>query len=198
MSSDERRERLLRSGVELLSRRPHREISVEEIAEGAGVAKGLLYHYFPSKTDFIVSALGRGQAELADCLAADPSLPAGERFEASLSSFFDCLEKRPSGFASMSRGGREDPRIAAALRAGRAEQLARLMESLADWEGAPIPTDGGPTLESALQGWLFFCEGAVMRWRDQGGLGREELRVLLRSALDGALLAAAASEAASS
>lgn len=60
MTTDARREQLLASGVELLRRRPQHEVSIEEIAEAAGVSKGLLYHYFPTKTDFIVAALKRG------------------------------------------------------------------------------------------------------------------------------------------
>jgi AcrR family transcriptional regulator len=40
MDVDERREQLLRSGVELLGRRAYEEVSIEEIAAAAGVAKG--------------------------------------------------------------------------------------------------------------------------------------------------------------
>jgi hypothetical protein len=124
-------------------------------------------------------------------LAPDLSLPENDRLKASLDSFFDYLEARPYGCASIPRGG-EDTRITAALKAGRAEQLARLIEALTGWEQAPASTEPSPALETALQGWLFFCEGAVLRWLKRDGLEREELRTLLRKALEGALLAAAA------
>ena len=65
MSTDARREQLLASGAELLGRRPYDEVSIEEIAAAAGVSKGLLYHYFPTKQDFLLAALERGQGELA-------------------------------------------------------------------------------------------------------------------------------------
>ena len=34
-----------------------------------------------------------------------------------------------------------------------------------------------------MQGWIFFVEGAVLRWLERGGLERDELRRLLRLAL---------------
>ena len=52
LSTDARREQLLDAGAELLGRRPYDEVSIEEIATAAGVSKGLLYHYFPTKQDF--------------------------------------------------------------------------------------------------------------------------------------------------
>jgi AcrR family transcriptional regulator len=62
LSSDERREHLLHAGVELVGRHGTADISIEEIARAAGVSKGLLYHYFPTKTDFFVAVLARSQA----------------------------------------------------------------------------------------------------------------------------------------
>ena len=40
------------AGARLLGARPFDEVSIEEIAAAAGVSKGLLYHYFPTKKDF--------------------------------------------------------------------------------------------------------------------------------------------------
>jgi len=194
MSTDARREHLLSSGVELLRSRPHHEVSIEEIAAAAGVSKGLLYHYFPTKTDFIVAALERGQLLLAEQLAPDPELPAVERLDASLDTFLDYVERHPAAFSAIFRGGGEDPRITAALDAGRAEQLETMLEALRSWEDAPVSTERTKALETAVQGWLFFVEGAVLRWLEQGGLDRVRLRVMLRTALGGAVFAAAAAE----
>src|SRR5690349_23629283 len=104
MSTEDRREQLLSAGVKLLQRRPHTDVSIEEIAEAAGVSKGLLYHYFPTKGDFIVAALERGQRELAERLAPDPSLPPVQRLDASLDAFLDYVEEHPAAFASIFRG----------------------------------------------------------------------------------------------
>jgi AcrR family transcriptional regulator len=46
MSPDGRREQLLELGVRLLSTRSLDELSIETLAEEAGISRGLLYHYF--------------------------------------------------------------------------------------------------------------------------------------------------------
>jgi len=58
-----RREQLLAAGAELLGRRPYDEVSLEEIAAAAGVSKSLLYHYFPTKTDYLLASLERGPGD---------------------------------------------------------------------------------------------------------------------------------------
>jgi AcrR family transcriptional regulator len=192
MSSEERREQLLGAGLELLGRCRYDEVSIGEMAAAAGVAKGLLYHHFPSKDELIVAVLEREQRELAERLAPDPSLAASERLEAGIEGFLDYVEGRPTALAVLSPGGNDSSEISAALKAGRTEQLARLVEALGNREPA---IEDGAVLETALQGWLCFCEGAALHHSKLGEPTREELRVLLRTALDGSLLAAALAEA---
>jgi AcrR family transcriptional regulator len=192
LTTDARREQLLVTGTELLQHRPHTEVSIEEIAEAAGVSKGLLYHYFPTKNEFIVAALERGQRELAARLVPDESLPPIQRLDASLDAFLDYVEAHPAAFAAIFRGGSEDPEITKALDAGRNEQLATLMAAIGEWDEAPVSTEATPELEAAVQGWLFFVEGTTLFWMERDGGDRTKLRVLLRTALGGALFAAAA------
>jgi AcrR family transcriptional regulator len=193
LSTDARREQLLASGARLLAERPFDEVSIEEIARAAGVSKGLLYHYFPTKKDFLIAALERGQEELAALTAPDPSLPPAEQLAASLDRFLDFVEEHEAAYAAIfrSRGG-GDPEIQAALDAGRRQRMDAVIESLATWEAAPASVARTPTLETAVQGWFFFIEGAVLRWLEQRDMGRDELRELLALALIGSLQAAEA------
>jgi AcrR family transcriptional regulator len=194
LSTDARREQLLASGARLLAQRPYDEVSIEEIARAAGVSKGLLYHYFPTKKDFLIAALERGQDELALLTAPDPGLPPAEQLTASLDRFLDFVEAHEAAYAAIfsSRGG-GDPEIQAALEAGRQQRMDAVIESLASWEPAPASVERTPALETAVQGWFFFVEGAVLRWLEHRDLERDELRELLGLALIGSLQAAAAS-----
>jgi AcrR family transcriptional regulator len=191
MSTEERREQLLSAGVELLQRRAHDEVSTEEIAAAAGVSKGLLYHYFPTKKDFILAAVERGQRELAERLRPDPTLRPEEQLDASLDAFLDYVEEHATAYTTIFTGGVADREIAAELAKGRGEQMEALLTALAGWESAPFSTRRTPALETAVQGWLFFVEGAVLRWLEHRDLDRAQMRALLRSALGGALMAAA-------
>jgi AcrR family transcriptional regulator len=192
LDSEERRELLLAAGARLLSHHAHDEVSIEDIAAAAGVSKGLLYHYFPTKKDFILAAIERGQRQLAARLRPDPNLEPEARLDASLEAFLDYVEENAAAFRAIFRGGDADVEIMAALEAGRAEQMATLMDALAGWEHSPVSTDPSPALETAVQGWLFFVEGAVLHWLEHRGLDRRQLVALLKTALVGALMAAAA------
>ncbi len=191
LSTDARREQLLASGAHLLAERPYDEVSIDEIARAAGVSKGLLYHYFPTKKDFLIAALERGQEELAELTAPDPELPPAEQLGASLDRFLDFVEEHEAAYTAIFRNrGGGDPEIQAALEAGRQQRMDAVIESLASWEAAPGDVDRTPGLETAVQGWFFFVEGAVLRWLEHRDLAREELRELLGLTLIGSLQAA--------
>lgn len=190
LSTDARREQLLACGARLLAARPYDEVSIEEIARAAGVSKGLLYHYFPTKKDFLIAALERGQAELAELTAPDPGLPPAEQLAASLDRFLDFVEAHEAAYAAIfrSRGG-GDAEIQAVLEAGRRQRMDAVIESLAAWQAAPTSVERTPVLETAVQGWFFFVEGSVLRWLERRDMARDELRELLGLALIGSLRA---------
>ncbi len=191
LSTDARREQLLSAGAQLLAERPYTEVSIEDIANAAGVSKGLLYHYFPTKKDFIMAAIELGEGELAELTAVDPGLHPAEQLTATLDRFLDFVEAHEAAYSAIfrSRGG-GDADIQAALDAGRQQRMEAMMESLSAWEGAPFAVERTAALEAAVQGWFFFIEGAVLRWLDDKAIERLQLRELLGQGLIGALRAA--------
>src|SRR4051812_45882941 len=68
---DERRAQLLSLGLERFSERSYDEVSIDDLARAAGISKGLLYHYFPTKRDFYIAALAQAAEQLL--AATDPS-----------------------------------------------------------------------------------------------------------------------------
>lgn len=193
MSTDERREQLLAAGAELLGRLPYNEVSIGEIAAAAGVSKGLLYHYFPTKKDFVLAALRRGERELGELTAPDPNLPPAEQLDAALDRFLDFVEEHAAAYMAIfrSRGG-GDAEVEAVLEQNRELRLSALIDSLGSWKDAPVQIERTPLLETALQGWVFFVEGAVLRWLERRDIERGELRRLLRHALIDSLVSASA------
>jgi AcrR family transcriptional regulator len=191
LSTDARREQLLAAGVQLLARRAHEDVSIEEIAAAAGVSKGLLYHYFPTKNDFLTAAIERGDEELAERMAPDPSLSPFEQLGASLDRFLDFVEEHEAAYAAIFRNrGAADPGLQAAIEAGRQRRMDAALETLFALRTAPADPKATAALETAVQGWFFFIEGAVLRWLDKRDIERAELRELLGRALLGALQAA--------
>lgn len=190
MKSDDRREQLLRAGSELLGQRSYEEVSIDEIARAAGISKGLLYHYFPTKRDFVLAVLREETERVTALTAPDPTLGPVEQIEASLDAFLGYVESHASGYATIFRNrGGGDPTIRAALEEGRERRIETVLDGIAAW----LPADSAresPALRSAVQGWIFFVEGALLRWLDQRDLERDELRELLKAVLIDSLCAA--------
>ena len=57
MDYDERRRLILDAATGLFLRRPYGQVSISDIADAAGVAKGLLHHYFGSKRDLYLQVV---------------------------------------------------------------------------------------------------------------------------------------------
>ena len=74
MRTDERREHLVRAGVDLLRDKPYDQLSIDDIAAAAGISKGLLYHYFPSKRDYLLEVVRATAAGIRAATTPDPAL----------------------------------------------------------------------------------------------------------------------------
>lgn len=70
--SEERRNEILAGALAVFSEKGFEGASVKEIAQRAGVAPGLLYHYFESKEDILFATLERYAFVPELCCAAEP------------------------------------------------------------------------------------------------------------------------------
>ena len=53
--------------------------------------------------------------------------------------------------------------------------------------GLGVGADPPPKLRVAARAWLWFMDGAILDWLEHRDLAREELKLLLLRALEGAL-----------
>jgi AcrR family transcriptional regulator len=185
LTTDARREQLVALGGEIFSERPFDEVSIDDIAAAAGISKGLLYHYFPSKRDFYVAVVRQAATEMQAVTETSPELEPLERLSAGLDHYLEYVETHARGFATVLRAGiGSDPEVAAIVEDVRAAMAGRILEDLP--LGAPAP----PGVRIAVRGWVGFAEAASLEWLERGELSRDELRELLVRALTGAVAAA--------
>ena len=185
LSVDERRAELLRIGMRLFSTRAYEEIWVEEIAELAGMSRGLLYHYFPTKRDFYVAVSREAAAEAGALTAPDPSLPPSERLHAGIDAFVRYAEEHSQGFLTAYRGSLAgDPEVRAIVEEGRQRQAARILELVAPDDEPP------PLLCIAVYGWIALAQSIIARWLQKREATREAVCELLSGALSGVIAAA--------
>jgi AcrR family transcriptional regulator len=181
---DERREDLLRVGMELFSSRAYDEIWVEEIAEEAGISRGLLYHYFPTKRDFYVAVTRAASAEAAELTAPDPALPPAEQVHAGIDAFLRYAEEHSQGFLTAYRGSLAgDPAVRAIVEEGRQRQAERILNLMGSTTDPPL------LLQFAVWGWIAFAQAVTARWLEERQPEREDVRDLLSKALYGAVSA---------
>jgi AcrR family transcriptional regulator len=183
LSGDERREHLLHVGVELVGRHGTADISIEEIARAAGVSKGLLYHYFPTKTDFFLAVLARSQAEMDQAVVRDRRLTPLEQFDRNLDGFLGFVDAHAEGYLAVVNARGRERRVQQLVEERRRRRVDELVALAAVLEDAPREVVRTPLLVAAIEGWIGFTEGVIVRWLNDRELSREEVHELLRTVL---------------
>ena len=183
LSGDDRREHLLSVGVDLIGRHGIDDVSIERIARAAGVSKGLLYHYFPTKDEFLLAVLARSQAEVDEHFERDPELSALEQFDRNLDGFLRFVDERAAGYLAVASARASEPRVQRLVESRRRERVDELVALAAALENRPRELVRTPVLEAGLDGWLGFSEGVILRWLRERKVTREQVHSLLRHAL---------------
>ncbi|WP_051324245.1 TetR/AcrR family transcriptional regulator [Candidatus Solirubrobacter pratensis] len=181
---DERRRRLLELGADLFTRFAYDELSMARIAKEAGISKALLYHYFPSKEAYFVATLEKAAAELEERTRPDPSLEPLEQLSGSLDAYLGWVEDYTDGYAKMLRSAGAVPEVRSMLERVRGETAQRIVDGLRGEDPAT------PVLRTAVSGWLWFMDGAILDWVEHRDIDRETLHGLLLGTLLGAVLTA--------
>ena len=181
---DERRRRLLELGADLFARFSYDELSMARIAREAGISKALLYHYFPGKQAYFAATLEEKAAELAALSEPDPAQAPLEQLESSLDAFLAWVEANAAAYAKLVRSAAAIPEVRDIVDRVREQTSRRILDGIVP--DGPSP----PALRAAVRAWLWFVDGAILDWVEQGDLSRERLRGLLLGTLLGAVAAA--------
>ncbi|MFD9908368.1 TetR/AcrR family transcriptional regulator [Streptomyces sp. NPDC059063] len=189
LSTEERKEQLLTVGSRLFAQNPYDEVWIEQVAEIAGVSRGLLYHYFPTKGHFFAAVVKRESQHMLRLTAAVPGLPVRAQLGAGLDAFLGYVETHAEGFRAFHRGeAAGDPVVRAVYREALAGQERQLLAALAtDPETAHL-SDDLPALRLAVRGWLAFMVAVCLEWLAEPELSRAQVRDLCARALLGAIL----------
>jgi AcrR family transcriptional regulator len=175
---DERRAQLVRLGIDLFAARSYDDVSIDELAREAGISKGLLYHYFPTKRDFYIATVHEASRQLIELTATSDDVPPLERLRVGLDAYVDYVDAHAPAYAALLRGGiGSDPEVERIVDATRALLCERLLAGLPQ----VTPTS---LVRTAMRGWLGFCEATSLDWIDQErSLPRDALRNLMLDVL---------------
>jgi AcrR family transcriptional regulator len=185
LSVDERRTQLLDLGRRLFNARPYDAISIDEIAAAAGISKGLLYHYFPSKRQFYVEVVRAGAEHVQRLTAVRPDLAPAAQLRESIDSFLTYVEKNAAAYGHLLRSGvGTDPEASAIVEGTRRAMVDQVLRSIG-------LADGRPLVRLVVRGWVGFSEGVTLEWADRRDVPRRDVLRLLATAFETTLTAAA-------
>jgi AcrR family transcriptional regulator len=183
LQTDERRRQLLEAGARVFTERSYDDASMAEVARAAGISKGLVYHYFPSKRDLFVATLEAAAAELREITQPDPSLPVDEQLVEALDAYLRWIEEHADSYAKLLESATASDDVRSYMAQMRAGTVERMIEV--------VVRKGDPAaVRTALHGFLWFIDGACLDWLANRELTRDQLRDLLVTAFAGALGAA--------
>jgi AcrR family transcriptional regulator len=191
MAPGDRREQLLELGVQLLSTRSVDELSIDMLAEEAGISRGLLYHYFGNKHDFHRAVVRKAADDLIRLTAPPSEGEPLDRLARSLEAYVDYVVANYAGYTSLVRGAASgDESLREIYEEARAVLTDRIF---AAEDGRLLDVFGvtdGPAARLMVRGWAAMSEEVVLGWvRRPEGIAKHDLLAMLTAALPGALAA---------
>ncbi|NEB75487.1 TetR/AcrR family transcriptional regulator [Streptomyces sp. SID14478] len=163
LSVEERRAQLLESALSLFAHRAPEEVSLDDVAEVAGVSRPLVYRYFPGgKQQLYEAALRSAADELEQCFAEPPEGPLTFRLTRALDRYLAFVDQHDMGFAALLQGGSvvETSRTTAIVDGVRRAAAERILSHL----NAASP---GPRLRMTVRMWITAVEAASLIWLDE-------------------------------
>lgn len=170
LQTDERRAQLLTLGLRLFSTRAYDEVSIDAIADEAGVSKGLLYHYFGGKRAYYLASIEHAAGGLLASLDAVPEALIGPaRALAMITAYVDFVEHHGEAYGTLLSGGvGSDPEVGHLLERSRQEVAARILQGV----GLQVPR---PMFELAVRHYIGGVEAVVLDWHMRRQLPRAAL-----------------------
>lgn len=180
LSPEQRRRQLLDLGVRLFARYSIDALSVDVLAQEAGISRGLLYHYFGDKLGFREAVVRRAAADLVEQTAPPADGEPLTRLHASVAAYVGWVDANYEGYLSMVRAAAVD----ATLRQVYDEARNALTERIFAEDVTHEFTVDNAAVRLLVRGWQALVEELVLAWKaGEAGVTRDELLELLVGSL---------------
>jgi len=185
LSPDARREQLLDLGVRMLATRTLEDLSIDALAEQAGISRGLLFHYFKNKQDFHRAVVQRAADDLLARTRPDLTQAPAARLALSLEHYVDYVLANRLSYISLVRGAAGgDPALLEIFERTRVAMTSRVTDYLEVFGVADTPA-----ARLLARGWAALVEEAVLSWVADPRLPKQELLRILAASLPAVLAA---------
>ncbi|MGH3493950.1 MAG: TetR/AcrR family transcriptional regulator [Sciscionella sp.] len=181
LDPDARREQIFHCASALFARRPYAEVSTADIAEAAGVARGLINHYFHTKRELYLQVLA---AMVTLPPLPEVNLPRGslaERAAAGIDWFLDTVERNSTAWiTALGAGGlSRDPELELILARGDEVTADRILEAV----DLQADLEHRAELRAMIRAFCGLAKAAAREWQSGHELTRAQVHLLLTESL---------------
>lgn len=153
LSREQRRRQLVGIGLRKLVERPIQEVSIDEVATEAGISRGLLFHYFPSKAAFheaVVAAAGR---RVLRNVTPDEGVDVESALRQVVERYVAQIDRRRASYLALLYGQRSSgvDDLAGTLRTALAQKVIDVLGL-------------GANCRPVVHGWVAYVEDRALTW----------------------------------
>ncbi|HXH80564.1 TetR/AcrR family transcriptional regulator [Nocardioides sp.] len=155
LSADDRRRQLVGIGLSMIIETPIQDLSLDQVAVEAGISRGLLFHYFPTKTDFYLACISAAGRRILRNTAPDTSAPGVDQVRDMVTAMVEQIDRRRSFYLTLVHGsGVADPRVSEVYDSVRSVSTDRVLDAL----------ELEPAARPVVHAWWAYVEDRALSW----------------------------------
>ncbi|MBF6331290.1 TetR/AcrR family transcriptional regulator [Nocardia transvalensis] len=180
LEPDERRAQILECAIEMFGERPYAAVSTAELAQRAGVARGLINHYFGNKRDLYLAVVRRMVTLPRPDHMVVPTGTTRERVDASVSWLLNTIGEHGSTWVKVTghEGIGDDPEVQRILDEADDAAADRLLQ-MVGLSGSKHSAE----LRALVRAYGGLVKAAGREWITRGSLTRDQVHHLLADML---------------
>jgi AcrR family transcriptional regulator len=181
LEPDERKEQIFVCAARLFGDRPYSEVSTSDIAAEAGVARGLINHYFGTKRELYLEIIRRALTVPRLAIEILPEGPLELRADVAIDWFLDMVTRQEKMWlaAIAPEGIGRDLEVERILEEADRESADRVLEAV----GLSRESEHGQELNALVRAFGGMVKAAGREWLVRGSLNREQVHTLLSKSL---------------
>jgi AcrR family transcriptional regulator len=181
MDATERRELILRSAMHLFERHAYNDVSLADVAKGAGIGRPLIHHYFGTKRELYVEVIRRLSVVPPTAVIEVAHGSLEERINAATDRWLTVAQRHRNLWAATVavEGPGADREIERILQQSDQIAVERMLEAL----GLAEVEAGGDVLRTLILAYGGLAKAASRQWLVTQSLTRAQAHALLTKTL---------------
>ena len=165
LSQDERRRQLLGIGLRMLVEKPIQDLSLDAVAAEAGISRGLLFHYFPTKTDYYDAVVGAALRRVLRNISPDTDAGPDHALRQFVERVYSQIDRRREFYLALVFGSGAISLGGEGVESHRMTVTRRVVEALGlGSEATPV-----------VHGWTAYVEDRALLWSGTPAVDRAPL-----------------------